>query len=473
MPPVVAGAPRKMIDPVKPEKFSVKIGDSLKDPNSGRKRLTSLKYNYKPSSALNNGRNSTLKSESGGAGNEVTLDITPNDAVEPVVTFSGAQGPAKKTECVLIYDPATGTFTLEKLLSTFTLNLTSAGANLHPPLSLPTYHPGQSDDSGTSDDGSSDGNVTKANNENPFDYRNFINNKLEVPTSSSRLRDDKVRKQRFEKPHEELSDPNASAEDEDVEEDNGGLIIEESPIISTPAPIRQIPARPRAPPSVAAPKPRTKPTPKTSAANKKSSTNGSICLSSSSKKGAVPTEEIDITPSHPPISNKRPRDEVSSESDADNESDESDEDENEFAGSGELIVEGEDADDGRNNRSRSTTAGLGSSWIGGNRGGPVSSAAAQGDVEMDSDDEEEEMVAQSPISFRRYANVLDEDEESSDEDEEPYQQQARVQSAPTPNGDEDGEYEEEEEEEEEEYDLVGMLEEALDEGEEESESEEE
>ena len=411
-----------------------------------------------------------------------------NDAADPPVTFSGAQGPAKRTECVLIYDPATGTFTLEKLLSTFTLNLTSAGANLHPPLSLPKCNPGQSDDSGASDDGSSDGDATKADKENPFDYRNFINNKFEVPTSSSGLRGDKDRKQRLEKFHEELSDPNASAEDEDVDEDNGGLIIEENPIIAIPAPVRQtLPARPRATPSVAAPKPRAKPNAKTPAANKKSSANGPISLSSTAKKSAIPTEEIDLTLSHPETSHKRPHDEVSSsESDADNESGE---DENEFPGSGDLIVEGEDADDGRNNRSRSTTAGLGSSWVGGNRGGPVSlSAAAQGDEEMDSDDdddeeeeeEEEEMVAPSPMAYNepislsgRQINVLDEDEESSDEDEEPYKQQAQVQSAPTPNGNGDGEYEEEEEEEEEEYDLAGMLEEALDEGEEESESEEE
>lgn len=396
---------------------------------------------------------------------------TQNETGESPVSFTGAQGQSGKTECVLIYDPATGTFTLEKLLSTFTLNLTSPDANLHQPLTLPAYKPGQSE-SDESENESSEGDIAKVDKENPFDYRHFINNKFEVPTASSRIHD---KTRQLEGLHESLSDRDASGED-DVD----------IPPRLPPAPLRQtLPARPRVTPTA---KPKPKSNPRASAASKKSNTNTSVPVPVR-RRGATPTESIDLTPtSHPQTGDKRPRVEVSSsESDVDDESEESEEDEETepFTGSGELIIEGEDE---RNNSSRSTTAGVGSSWTRQNRGGPVSLSVIAGDVDIatgdveSASDEEEETVHDAampsphnaPISLSGHGGghrtvVEDETSSDEDEDEEPrhhyHQQQQHV---PTPNGVD--EYEEEEEEEEGEYDLENMMEELLEEQEEHSES---
>lgn len=396
-----------------------------------------------------------------------------NEAGESPVSFTGAQGQSGKTECVLIYDPATGTFTLEKLLSTFTLNLTSSSANLHQPLTLPKYKPGQSD-SDESDNGSSEGDIAKADKENPFDYRHFINNKFEVPTTSSRIHD----KTRQLEGLESLSDRDASGED-DVEQD----ILPRPPLPPAP-PLRQtLPARPR---NTSAARPKPKSNPRVTAASKKSA---SVPVPAR-RRGATPTESIDLTPTpHPQTGDKRPRqEESSSESDVDEESEESEEDEETepFAGSGELIIEGEDVDE-RNNSSRSTT--VGSSWTRANRGGPISLSATAGDVDMttgdaeSASDEEEETTPtmngaampspyNAPISLSgQSGNRVVEDETSSDEDEdeEPrhHYHQQQQQHVPTPNGVD--EYEEEEEEEGE-YDLENMMEELLEEQEENSAS---
>lgn len=392
-----------------------------------------------------------------------------NEAGESPTSFTGAQGQSGKTECVLIYDPATGTFTLEKLLSTFTLNLTSPSLNLHQPLTLPS-------DSDEPDNGSSEGDIAKADKENPFDYRHFINNKFEVQTASSRTHGKTQQPEGLES----LSDRDASGED-DVD------ILQRQPLPS--APLRQsLPARPR---TTSASKPKPKSNQRATVASKKSNTNASISVAAR-RRGATPTESIDLTPTpHPQTGDKRPRmEESSSESDVDDGSEESEEDEETelFAGSGELIIEGEDVDE-RNNSSRSTTAGIGSSWAKANRGGPISLSATAGDVDMttgdaeSASDEEEETTPvmngagmpspyNAPMSLSGHGGghrTVVEDDTSSDEDEDEEPQhlyhQQQQQHVPTPNGVD--EYEEEEEEEGE-YDLENMMEELLEEQEENS-----
>ncbi|KAF8458542.1 hypothetical protein BDZ91DRAFT_495218 [Kalaharituber pfeilii] len=408
-----------------------------------------------------------------------------NDAADPTVTFSGAQAPSKKTECVLIYDPVTGTFTLEKLLSTFTFNLTSAGANQHSPLTLPKPKAGSDDD--TSEESSSDGDATKADRENPFDYRHFINNKFEVPTTSSRLRDDKNRKERLDKLQQELEDPNASQaeeEEEEEEEDNGEIIVEDPSM--APTPLKQtLPARPKSQPS----KPRAKPAPKATPAKKSAAAaGGPVSLSSVTSAAPKGSPSISLAQPSPPRSqtgNKRPREEESSsESDADDESEEDEDEEEEALGFGELIVEGEDDDNGRNNRSRSTTAGLGPSWMGDTRGGPISLSwrGGRADTNMDAEgsDEDDDDAApttngphhspymngvnggtyQQPVSLSglsdRRRNLDEEETSDEDEDEEPQRFVQQLEQA-LPQQQE----EEESEEEEEDYDLESMVRGAL------------
>ena len=124
--------------------------------------------NFKPPSSLANSVPPHLtKSEAGGEA-PYTLTLTPPS--QPSfnhIVYEGAQHIPKKTECILLFDPAKQTFTLEKLSSAFTFNA-KVFANAHPPLPLrPPVVDGDDDEI----------SAEEKEDDNPFDYRHFLNKK--------------------------------------------------------------------------------------------------------------------------------------------------------------------------------------------------------------------------------------------------------------------------------------------------------
>jgi hypothetical protein len=91
-----------------------------------------LRYNHKPAS-IDPTKPGTLEVN---PGREVTTVRVERPTVnnKEVIVFKGEEKPAKEWECVLIYDEATQTFTLEKLDSLVNLNFDAKA----PPRTRPT-----------------------------------------------------------------------------------------------------------------------------------------------------------------------------------------------------------------------------------------------------------------------------------------------------------------------------------------------
>jgi hypothetical protein len=95
------------------------------------------------------------------------LTLTPATQGSPnTIAYEGVQHVSKETECLLLFDQTTQTFTLEKLSSSFTFNA-KVFANAHPP--LPLRQPVV--------EGEDDEISAEENEDNPFDFRRFLNKK--------------------------------------------------------------------------------------------------------------------------------------------------------------------------------------------------------------------------------------------------------------------------------------------------------
>ncbi|CUS07243.1 unnamed protein product [Tuber aestivum] len=170
MPAAADKSSKPTIEVTKQGRYNIVIGDSLKRENGhvDGDLFASVKYNFKPPSSLANGVPPRLtKSEAGGEA-PYTLTLTPPSQPSPNhIVYEGAQHIPKKTECILLFDPEKQTFTLEKLSSAFTFNA-KVFANAHPPLPLRPPVVDGDDDEISADEKEDD---------NPFDYRHFLNKK--------------------------------------------------------------------------------------------------------------------------------------------------------------------------------------------------------------------------------------------------------------------------------------------------------
>ncbi|KAG0636111.1 RNA polymerase II transcription elongation factor-domain-containing protein [Tuber brumale] len=216
MPAAVDKSAKPTVEVTKQGMYNIVIGDSLKRENGhgDGDLFASVKYNFKPPSSLVNSVPPRLtKSEAGGEA-PYTLTLTPPNQPSPNhIVYEGAQHIPKKTECILLFDPAKQTFTLEKLSSAFTFNA-KVFANAHPPLPLrPPVIDGDDDEI----------SAEEKEDDNPFDYRHFLNKKA---TTKSRAEQRAEKEQRRKKA---LIAVGALSENpDDSEGEKGGKDEEES-----------------------------------------------------------------------------------------------------------------------------------------------------------------------------------------------------------------------------------------------------
>lgn len=117
--------------------------------------------------------------------------------------------PPRKTECILLFNPTTQSFTLEKLSSTFTFNA-NVYALAHPPLPLRPPIPDGEDD---------DASAGEKEDDNPFDYRHFINKKSTTKTRAEQ----KAEREERRKEALKRAGKGAPEDDEPEEEDEDEL----------------------------------------------------------------------------------------------------------------------------------------------------------------------------------------------------------------------------------------------------------
>ncbi|KAN0140247.1 RNA polymerase II transcription elongation factor domain containing protein [Lactarius tabidus] len=129
-------------------RHNVRIGSSLakalkarkgqppqRNKNLPERDFYSLRYNHKPAS-IDPAKTGTLEVNPGREVTAVRVE-RPTANSNEVVVFKGEEKPAKECDCVLIYDEATQTFTLEKLDSHVNLNFDGKAQ----PRSRPTSSP--------------------------------------------------------------------------------------------------------------------------------------------------------------------------------------------------------------------------------------------------------------------------------------------------------------------------------------------
>ncbi|KAK6525571.1 hypothetical protein TWF281_010628 [Arthrobotrys megalospora] len=159
----VSAAPVEF-NPTRQGKFKVLIGDSLKPgPEDGQSSniYSSFRYNTAPPSSP-----SKLSQTNNGQ-----FSLSYEDDKE--TSYTGAQRPGRKLECVLVYNPKDNTFTLERTSSVFTFNQSHPFSDI---ASIPTA---TYEDEATAVGGNSDDEDAQlADAENPFDVRHFTNRVL-------------------------------------------------------------------------------------------------------------------------------------------------------------------------------------------------------------------------------------------------------------------------------------------------------
>ncbi|KAK6512712.1 hypothetical protein TWF506_008883 [Arthrobotrys conoides] len=140
-------------------KFKVLIGDSLKpgaEDAQSANVYSSFRYNTTPPSGPSKlSRTGTSQ-----------FNLSYEDDKE--ISYTGAQRPGRKLECILVYNPKDNTFTLERTSSVFTFNQS------HPFSDIPSIPTATYEDEVTATVGNSDDEDAQlADAENPFDVRHF------------------------------------------------------------------------------------------------------------------------------------------------------------------------------------------------------------------------------------------------------------------------------------------------------------
>ncbi|KAH0608169.1 uncharacterized protein H6S33_002221 [Morchella sextelata] len=227
--PAAAPTVKQTVEVGKPGEYKITIGESLRrhadassddDAASSGDVFTSVKYNYKPNTALSNPIPPQLTKHAPTGPAPYTLSLP--GAAAKAITYTGSQHvhPPRKAECILLFDHTTQSFTLEKLTSTFTFNA-KVYAPAHPALPLrPPIPDGEETDE------------EEREEDNPFDYRHFINKK---PTTKSRAEQKKEREQRRKEALKRAGKdvPEDEPEEEDDEEDLGlGISYNGRPAVS-------------------------------------------------------------------------------------------------------------------------------------------------------------------------------------------------------------------------------------------------
>ncbi|KAF3085323.1 hypothetical protein TWF569_001331 [Orbilia oligospora] len=151
-------------NPTRQGKFKVLIGDSLKpgaEDGQSPNVYSSFRYNTAPPSGP-----SKLSQTDNGQFNLLYED-------DRETSYTGAQRPGRKLECILVYNPKDNTFTLERTSSIFTFNQS------HPFSEVPSIPAATYEDEVTAAVGNSDDEDAQlADAENPFDVRHFTSRVL-------------------------------------------------------------------------------------------------------------------------------------------------------------------------------------------------------------------------------------------------------------------------------------------------------
>ncbi|KAF2399597.1 hypothetical protein EJ06DRAFT_549644 [Trichodelitschia bisporula] len=154
------------LDPYKPGRYTIKLGESITNKNEASNIYTSIRYNHKPPIPPSNPpRTTTLTATS-----PISLSIT--DGAEEPHTYTGTRHSSSRSYVVVFDEPAR-TATLERLPHAFTFNLKSSPTGtkypqLKPRTSETSTNAGSDHDTGSSgDDGDADPN-------NPYDVRNVL-----------------------------------------------------------------------------------------------------------------------------------------------------------------------------------------------------------------------------------------------------------------------------------------------------------
>ncbi|CAF9932412.1 MAG: hypothetical protein HETSPECPRED_008353 [Heterodermia speciosa] len=251
---MASGTPTLSIDPSKGAKYPIKIADHLLRSNQRRKRHNaSIQLNHKPKLSQSV-TTTTIKPSSKAQAYKLSIEI---DGDGGEYTYSGSQRPTD--DCVLIYDPNTGTLSLDRLETELTFNLQSTPINPNS-RSLEQQYPHISDcnpsqDLDTDDTLFADDAVSEAGDpNNPYDYRHFLHAAKLRRSASPELRSyqvssplprpsietspsqrplqssNKLKPRPRPQPKRPASPPAREEADADNEEsDDGGLIIEMEP----------------------------------------------------------------------------------------------------------------------------------------------------------------------------------------------------------------------------------------------------
>ncbi|RPA81117.1 hypothetical protein BJ508DRAFT_414969 [Ascobolus immersus RN42] len=385
--PATAGNTKvAQVDPNKAGKFNVKLGTSFQTGQG----LTTIRYNKKPDSVLDNCTDSETPpviKRTGRDGENVELTLQGTDGEK--IYYTGQQTDAQSFEVLFVFDPSTQEFTVEQLDSNFIMNMDG-----HPAIGV------------DGSDDSSDENFSDPEPDNPYDFRRFV---IKTPKK-----------------------PKAPKEERKKEEEERGFSLDSRPVKVTPKPS---PMKKATEPKEAATKkitkPRKAPVKKTAAPKKSAITMpsqvqardspGPMSLDYSSKPATPkPKPTVAKVTNGGPVSLKAASNlnAESSESDADNESSE---DEGGFVDA--LIVENMDDGSGRGGGLFGNRNGLS---VG---NGPISlSAASQSPMalggrrdESESEESEEDDgrgVTSHPIYRPVIRQQQEEEESDADEDED-------------------------------------------------------
>ncbi|RVD89944.1 uncharacterized protein DFL_000930 [Arthrobotrys flagrans] len=180
-------------NPTRQGKFKVLIGDSLKpgaEDGQSSNVYSSFRYNTAPPS----GPSKLSQGDNG------QFNLSYEDDKE--TSYTGAQRPGRKLECILVYNPKDNTFTLERTSSVFTFNRSHPFSDI---ASIPTatYEDEATAVAGNSDD--EDAQLADA--ENPFDVRHFTSRVLPNSEEDEDERED----QKEEDTDVEMEDVDAQA----------------------------------------------------------------------------------------------------------------------------------------------------------------------------------------------------------------------------------------------------------------------
>ncbi|KAI9863815.1 MAG: hypothetical protein M1824_006412 [Vezdaea acicularis] len=158
------------IEPSRTAKYPVYLGDSITSYDSRKRICMGIKYNHKPSQTTTS-RQATITQSAN------SYKLTLEDDADTSYTYAGRRTHGGHT---LIFDPERGAFILEKVGSEMEFNLTSAPWEKNAKELRSQYPQLNADDGDESDEN------------NPYDYRNFLDNKKAPRTPRLDLADDEL-----------------------------------------------------------------------------------------------------------------------------------------------------------------------------------------------------------------------------------------------------------------------------------------